>query len=1342
MEEEIVRQTTVRPLILAYLVILAISVIGIVALPQYRLAGLVIAVIVLLLAAYEHRRQKRREDRLFEQQKAEEKVRREREERFRAIAQGAAAGLFLTDLKGKIVQTNGALCSMLGFGDEELIGKTLAEFTLRDDIGVDAELFKEVVAGQRQTYQVEKRFLCKNTQMLWGYVTVSLVRDHLGKPQFVGGMVQDITEHKQAGVALQDIEQLFRLTFDQAAVGVAHTDKNGRLMFVNRRLCDMLGRTRQELFGREFRSVLYREDMEASDTALRQLLSGDIQQYSGEKRFVRADGTALWGNLTMSVVRQPSGEAKHGIVMIEDITERKQMQEELREKEERYRAITETASDAIITMDDRSRIRFANPAATAIFGYTEEELMDQPLSMLLPEQMRNTSMADARYYVEMAGNGGRSPTEVAGLHQNGQELALEMSFAEFRHQNQRMFAGVIRDITERKRAEQERAELIAREQEARAMSEAAAVIRDVVEASPLSILTLDTEGKVQSWNGAATRTFGWTEEEVVGDAVPPFVPPGAENESTEFRQRALNGESVTNLEIQRYTKDGSTMDLYMSTAPVRDAQGRITGIMYVYADITARKRAEKELQVQRDFALQVMNTMGQGLAVTDAEGRFEYVNPAYARMLGFQPEELIGKSPFDFTIPEDHPILEQALQDQLAGKASTYETHVRTPDQYELYVLNTNVPRWRDHAIVGAIAVATDLTERKRTEEALALARDQALEASRLKSEFLATMSHEIRTPMNGILGMIELLLDTTLDAEQQEYLHVVGSSAQELLRIINDILDFSKIEADKLVLESLDFEPVEVVEGAAELLAARAREKGLSLMTYVDPAIPSMLRGDAGRLRQVLLNLVSNAVKFTDTGDVVIKATLEGEIRHQAAVRFEVADTGIGLSEVARKRLFQPFVQADGSTTRKYGGTGLGLAICKRLVELMGGDIAVESTEAQGSTFWFTARFGIVPGRAEAPVTRPSLQGLRLLVVGGSQLSRDMLRKVLESAGLPSDEAASGREALDCLTAAPLHSPYDVVITEFALPDMNGLDLGRTIRQNTILRQHPTLSRTPMILVTAFDKRGRGEAAVKAGFAAYLAKPARRAQIIEAVATAAYGPPPPKEELETADVTAPAPAPAQPRMEDRAPQAPGYPPGEPLPPAPAHAGREDSDTDGTGHRRPAYAQPARPEEPAVPAPIPARPAASAGETVVKPGTLVLVVEDNVNNQIMAMRQLEKLGCGVHIVSNGLQAVKSVAYSAGRYDVVFMDCQMPEMDGFSATREIRKSEVTSGRHVPIIAMTANAMSGDRENCIAAGMDDYIPKPVTRHMLRDALERWLPVSAARGDGHASATHAGH
>src|SRR5579884_684457 len=885
---------TLRRLALGYL--LLVGVLSVVATVEARLRlpavllAILAAPVALWLLGVEVSEEK--------QKKVREAARQLKEERFRAISSGTAAGLFLMSLDGHIVESNGALQGMLGYGEEELRGKAPAEFTLRSDVNLDDDMLADLLAGHRDSYQIEKRYVRRNQQVLWALVTVSLVRNEKGEPTYVSGMVQDITKNKTTGAVVQSVEQLFRRTFDQAAVGVAHMDTEGRFRFVNRRLCEMLGRPSSDLFGRELRSVTHPDDVAAGDTAFQELLAGDIQEYSGESRFVRKDGKTPWANLTMSLVREPNGEPKYGIAIIEDITERKNAQEALRASEERYRAITENASDAILSLDDNDRIQFANPATTKIFGYRQEDLTGLPINGLLPGFRRDVD--------DLVTDGA---TEVTGRDRDGRDLWLEVTCSSSMQEERRMFTVVIRDVTERRRAETERAELFQREQEARAMSEAASVIRGVVEASPLPIVTVEPSGGVMSWNSAAARTFGWSEDEVQGTVVP-YVHDGGSSVD-DIRERALAGESVTGQEVQITGRDGQVHDLSMSTAPVRDAHGQITGVMFVYADITARKAAEREAKEQRDFALQIMNTMGQGLGVTDESGCFAYVNPAYAAMLGRSPSDLIGHSLDDFTAPEDAELVRNAVEEQHAGRAATFEVRMRGADGDEMYVMNTNVPRWRDGEVVGAITVATDLTERKRTEDALAEARDQALEASRLKSEFLATMSHEIRTPMNGIIGMMELLLDTQMDEEQREYATVVDDSAHALLEIINDILDFSKIEADKLVLESVDFDPVTLVEGAADLMAARARDKNLALMTSIDPTIPALVRGDSHRVRQVLLNLLGNAVKFTETGDITVTAAVEAVGNTTTTVRFEVVDTGIGLSDVARKRLFQPFLQA-----------------------------------------------------------------------------------------------------------------------------------------------------------------------------------------------------------------------------------------------------------------------------------------------------------------------------------------------------------------------------------------------------------------------------------------------
>jgi len=678
-----------------------------------------------------------------------------------------------------------------------------------------------------------------------------------------------------------------------------------------------------------------------------------------------------------------------------------------------------------------------------------------------------------------------------------------------------------------------------------------------------------------------------------------------------------------------------------------------------------RRKAEIETERSKNFLNSVIENLPIMVFVKDAEHlRFVRWNKAAEDLTGLTRDTVLGKSDHDF-FPQDEAafftqkdrgVIElRSLQDIPEEPLATSHHGTRILHTRKIPIMNA---QGQPEYILG---ISEDITERKQGEETLRKAKEAAEAASVAKSQFLANMSHEIRTPMNGVLGMAELLLATPLTEKQRHLTNSVHRSGSALLSIINSILDFSKVEAGKLELEQMEFELRETIEEAVDLFADPAERKGLDLTCFLPTEIPDRAIGDPARLRQVLLNLVGNAVKFTKRGEVTVWLHLLAQDARSLTLKCAVTDTGIGIPSQALAGLFTPFSQADGSTTRQFGGTGLGLAIVKQLVQLMGGEVGIASRPGQGSTFWFTVQLGCAAPRDGRPVHDQFLRGLRVLIVDDNPTNLFVLNAHLTSWGAEVFSADSGAAALERLTqSAHTPTPIDLAMLDFHMPGMDGLMLAHAIKADPAIRD------VDLLALSSGERHPHDRTIDPLGFVAWLQKPIRQSTLRNCLRSYQQG------------ATAALPA------------------WRPQPLAPPMFG---------GH--------------------------------------VLLVEDNPVNREVALGLLQLLGCHVDSAENGRQALE--VFATGTYDLIFMDCQMPIMDGFTATAHIRERErQTQAARIPIIALTANAMASDRDQCLAAGMDDYLSKPFSQDQMREMLSRWLSrtgtSSSQSNSGAASAKEA--
>jgi len=761
----------------------------------------------------------------------------------------------------------------------------------------------------------------------------------------------------------------------------------------------------------------------------------------------------------------------------------------------------------------------------------------------------------------------------------------------------------------------------------------------ILGATSTGFVLMDTRGTVVEVNDALTRMLSSARHEIVGqpfDALLTAPLPEAARDQAEATLRR---------------GDGRELPVLIQGNTVLDEKGQALYRFALVTDISTRVQAEAQLRAREEQFRALLESTPDPMLVTDAAGTIEHVNRQAETFFGYPRDELLGQS-IDRLVPErfrgNHAAMRGGFAGQPAARqmGSGIDLYARTRDGREIAVEISLGPIQTAEGLLVACTLR-DISRHKQAEEMLTQARLRAEEATRLKSDFLANMSHEIRTPMNAIVGLGYLLSKSELMPHQRDYLTKIEQSSQHMLGIINDILDFSKIEAGMLSIEKSPFELTSVLDNATALIHDKAAAKGLELLVTVDVDVPSLLVGDALRIGQVLINYGNNAVKFTDRGEVLIKVSVDAQTDSDLTLRFEVSDTGIGLSEAQIGKLFQSFQQADASTTRKFGGTGLGLAISKSLATRMGGEVGVRSTPGVGSTFWFTAKVGKISGKSQPLPVAESLQGQRVLVVDDNENARRVLADHLAAMGLDASTADSGQGAIDAVCAADADGkPFRAVLLDWQMPGMDGFETACRI-QALSLGHRPKLE-----LITAF---GREDVQVKAdsiGIDGLLLKPVSSWVLREAMPNLF--------------------------CEDR---------------ARTRTSAPDKDAD----------------------------PADMGFA----GARVLLVEDNELNREVGTALLLELGLEVSIAENGAVALEKLGTTD--FELVLMDMQMPVMDGLQTTRELRKRPELAG--LPVIAMTANAMSGDRERCVEAGMNDHLAKPISPRQLHDAVARWIAPRAA-------------
>jgi PAS domain S-box-containing protein len=1147
---------------------------------------------------------------------------------FESLLEISPVAIVTTDLEDVVTSWNPAAERLFGYSQAEALGRRIDDLVAGSaELRAEAAAVTDEVLRERRVQAITKR-AHKDGSLIDVELLAApvVVRDEL-----VGtyAIYHDVRELKRA-------EERYRTLVEGLPLVTYVDEPNDRAaaVYISPQIEELLGYSPEEWLADSglFAECLHPADRDRVLGERARLFAAGESRWSIDYRLTSRDGRTVWLHDEALVVRDEEGAPLYVQGFQVDVSARKKVEDALRESEQRFRTMFEEAPIGVAwgpfdastmlvpTFLRRPRGRGPfhwNRAYREMLGYSEEELQGLHFSEYthpedLPRQLE-------LYRDLAAGKIDRYELEPRYIGRDGGVIWAHVVDSIVRDDAGGAVSGLtmVEDITERKVAEEA---LRRSETEVRRQKQ---YFESLVEISPTAVLTLDLDDRVTSWNPAAERLFGYSRAEALGRSITEMVlrPEDGEQRAAFMRKVSEVGEAC--LTTRRRRKDGTLVDVEVLVAALR-LDGERVGSYVIYHDIG-------ELLRRRQYLESLLELSPTAIVTFDLDGNVTSWNPAAERLFGYTPPEALGRNVDDLVAQSDEVRAEAIdVSRQVARGERIQLTTRRTRKDGTLVDVDVRAaPIFVGSRQVGMYALYHDVSE-------LLRARRAAEAATEAKSAFLATMSHEIRTPLNAVIGMTELLLGTELTPEQRELADVVRTSGDALLGVINEILDFSKIEAGKLELEHRPFVLRDCVDTALELVAASASAKGLEVACLVDPEAPGAIVGDAARMRQILVNLLANAVKFTERGEVVLTVQSErvAEAGDVHRLHFTVRDTGIGIPADRIDQLFESFSQVDASTTRRQGGTGLGLAISKRLCELMGGRMWVQSEPGVGSAFQFALAVEATPATRPTPEA-PELRGKRLLVVDDNAANREVIVRHARSWGMVARETGSPPRALEWIRRG---DPLDVAILDMQMPGMDGLTLAREIRG------YRDADALPLVMLTSLGRRIHDRRA-SAEFAAFLTTPIRGSQLHATIA-AVVG-------ARTVDAQAP-------------------------------RDHEPRSTAGT-----------------------------------RASLRVLLVEDNAVNRQLALRLLEKLGYQADVAVNGLEALEALRRRP--YEVVLMDVEMPEMDGLETARHIHR--VWPRRERPrIIAMTANAMQGDREICLAAGMDDYLSKPIDPDELSVALSR--------------------